>query len=370
VIGLGRLERYVLRNTLAAVAGALAVITGVIMLVEFVDISRTVGVRSDDAGFGALLTLTLLKAPATILALAPFVFLFGTLAAFVNLNRRSELIAMRAAGVSAWRFILPAAAAAALIGILTVTALNPLTAWLTGRFETQRTALMEGYLANSDKPSWLRQGDNNTQIVIRATRRDRVDNTIRLRGVSLFVFTRGANGALEFSRRIEASEARLVSGFWRLTNVREALPGAGSLSSESLSIPSTLDQRSTAERFNASGAVGVAFWRLPGAIVRTEQAGFSATPYRLRLQQLFATPLLYAAMSILAAAFSLRLMRLGGLAALAGSGVGLGFVIFFFNQLCEALGKSEVIVPFAAAWAPPILALLAGFTLLCYTEDG
>jgi lipopolysaccharide export system permease protein len=104
--------------------------------------------------------------------------------------------------------------------------------------------------------------------------------------------------------------------------------------------------------------------------VRTEQAGFSATPYRLRLQQLFATPLLYAAMSILAAAFSLRLMRLGGLAALAGSGVGLGFVIFFFNQLCEALGKSEVIFPFAAAWAPPVLALLAGFTLLCYTEDG
>jgi lipopolysaccharide export system permease protein len=34
------------------------------------------------------------------------------------------------------------------------------------------------------------------------------------------------------------------------------------------------------------------------------------------------------------------------------------------------LGKSEVIAPFAAAWAPPVLAFLSGFTLLCYTEDG
>ena len=50
----------------------------------------------------------------------------------------------------------------------------------------------------------------------------------------------------------------------------------------------------------------------------TEQAGFSANGYRLRFQQLLATPILFAAMSILAAAFSLRLARLGGLAGLAG----------------------------------------------------
>jgi lipopolysaccharide export system permease protein len=92
--------------------------------------------------------------------------------------------------------------------------------------------------------------------------------------------------------------------------------------------------------------------------------------YRLRFQQLLATPLLFSAMSILAAAFSLRLMRLGGLAGLASVGVGLGFLVFFLNQFCGALGSSEVMPAPIAAWAPPILALLAGVTLLCYTEDG
>jgi lipopolysaccharide export system permease protein len=79
---------------------------------------------------------------------------------------------------------------------------------------------------------------------------------------------------------------------------------------------------------------------------------------------------MYAAMSLLAAGFSLRLMRLGGLAALAGSGVALGFVFYFLDQICSAMGRADILPPFVAAWTPPLLALLSGFTLLCYTEDG
>jgi lipopolysaccharide export system permease protein len=363
----GRLERYVLAGTLAAVAGALAVIGSVVLLIEFVDISRTVGGRSEIA-FGEMLWLTMLKAPATMLVLLPFCFLFGTLAAFMGLNRRSELIAMRAAGVSAWRFILPAAIAAFLIGALTVAALNPLTAMMTARFERARTELLEDYLAATPKETWLRQGDERSQMVIRAQGHDRDGGTIRLKGVSLFVYAVEPEGGLKFSRRIEADEARLMPGYWQLTGVREAAPGAASVRSESLTIPSTLEEEDAVERFSTPDAI--AFWRLPATIRWTEQAGFSALGYRLRLQQLLATPLLFAAMSVLAAAFSLRLMRLGGLARLAAAGVALGFIFFFFNQFCGALGKSEMIPPFAAAWAPPLLALLSGLTLLCYTEDG
>jgi lipopolysaccharide export system permease protein len=364
---MGRMERYVLAGTLTAVAGALAVIGSVVLLIEFVDISRTVGGRAE-AGFAQMLWLTLLKAPATMLVLLPFCFLFGTLAAFVGLNRRSELIAMRAAGVSAWRFVLPAALAAFVIGTLAVAALNPLTAMLTAKFEQSRTDLLDDYLAATPKKTWLRQGDERTQVVIRAEDHDRVDGTIRLKGVSLFVYSIDPRGGLRFSRRIEAQEARLMPGYWRLTGVREAAPGAASVRSESLTIPSTLEEEDAVERFSTPDAI--AFWRLPATIRWTEQAGFSGLSYRLRLQQLMATPLLFAAMSVLAAAFSLRLIRLGGLARLAASGVALGFIFFFFNQFCGALGKSEMIPPFAAAWAPPLLALLSGLTLLCYTEDG
>ena len=41
------LERYVLTRTLRAVAGALAVIAAVVMLIDFVEISRDIGGRVD-----------------------------------------------------------------------------------------------------------------------------------------------------------------------------------------------------------------------------------------------------------------------------------------------------------------------------------
>jgi lipopolysaccharide export system permease protein len=367
VIQAGRLQRYVLARTLSGVGSALAVITAVIVLVQFVDLSRQVGVRAE-VGPAELFGLTLLRSPAIIQILLPFVFLFGVIAAFVGLNRKSELVAMRAAGVSAWRFIFPAGLAAFVAGVLTVTALNPLAAAANARFELERNRMMENYLPDTPKEVWLRQGDDINQIVIHAKARDIATGVVRLRGVTLFIYQKGANGRLEFQRRVEASEALLMPGFWQLHDVREATAGENSVHSETLSIRSSLDSEAAMERFASPDAI--AFWRLPAAIRLTEQAGFSALGYKLRYQQLLATPILFAAMAVLAAAFSLRLARLGGLAGLAGAGVALGFVVFFFNQFAGALAKGDIIPLFAAAWAPPVVALLSGLTLLCYTEDG
>jgi lipopolysaccharide export system permease protein len=365
---MGRVQRYVLVRTLVGLGGALAMIAAVVMLITFVELSRAYGGRTD-VGYGRLVELMLLQAPSIILLLLPFVFLFGTMAAFVTLNRRSELVAMRAAGVSAWRFIFPAAVAGVVIGLADVLVLNPAAADLNGRFEDAKTLIDEGHSGRAKAGEiWLRQGDEHTQIVIHAAGHDMQGGAVRLQQVSLFLQNVTSGGRLQFTRRIEAAEARLEPGFWRLSDVREATPGAGSVRSETLSIPSTLDRRTAMEKFAARDTVG--FWSLPETIQHAGSAGFSSAPYRLRYQQLLATPVLFAAMSVLAAAFSLRLMRLGGVSGLAGAGVALGFLAFFFDDLCGTLGSTEVIPPIIAAWAPPLIALLAGVTLLCYTEDG
>ncbi len=365
--GFGRLERYVVIRNVAGASAALAVIASLLLLILFVDLSRSVGVRAD-VSIGQLFVLTLLKAPSVILIALPFVFLFGGIGAFDGLNRKNELVAMRASGISAWRFILPTALATFALGVVTVTVINPTAALMASRFEAERGRVMENYLIDAPQDVWLRQGDETTQIVIHAKDRDVVSGTVRLHGVSLFIYQKGQRGVLEFARRVEAAEARLMPGYWRLSNVREATAGAGVLRTETLSIRSSLDAEAAMERLASPDAI--AFWKLPSAIRLTEQAGFSAQGYRLRMQQLLATPLLFAAMSILAAAFSLRLARLGGRAMLAGAGVGLGFGFFFFNEFAGVLASADVIPTFAAAWAPPLVALLSGLTLLCYTEDG
>ena len=361
-----RLQAYVLGRTALGVAAALGVVAAVVMLVDFVEISRTLGARADPA-FIDLIELVLLKTPSVGLLLLPFVFLFGVMGAFVAMNRRGELIALRAAGVSAWQILAPASLGALLFGVLAVTTLNPLAARLNGVFETRRAILADGGAPGSAREIWLRETVDDGQVVIRARGVDHATGALRLTGVSIFVQP-GVHGRLGGARRLEAREAVLSPGFWRLLDVREAEPGADSARSESLLLPTSLDTRSALERFASPGAVP--FWDLPASIRSARSAGASPAGYALRWQQLLATPLLLAAMTVLSAAFSLRLFRLGDLARLAGAGVALGFAVFFLNQVCGALGVTRVIPIVLAAWAPPTLALLSGLTLLCYTEDG
>ncbi|MDP3800595.1 MAG: LPS export ABC transporter permease LptG [Phenylobacterium sp.] len=363
---LGRIERYVLVQQARSLAVALAVIAALIMLIDFVEISRGVGSDVDLSGL-RILGLMALKSPQVILQLLPFVFLFGTLAAFVGLNRRSELIAMRAAGVSAWRFVLPAAGAALILGVVTVTALGPLAASADGLFQRERTRLSGAAAgADSSQAVWIREGDDTRQIVIRAARQDRA--SARLLGVTFFIYTNDGRGRRTFSERIDAASASLANGSWRLVDAVGAQAGQRAVRYSSLSLPSSLADEEAFERF--ARPQSTSFWSLPAQIGRVEAAGFSSTAYRLRLQQLLATPLMFAAMSILAAAFSLRLMRLGDLARMSVAAVVLGFGFFFVNQAASAFGSAEVIPPWLAAWLPPLLTALAAFTLLFYTEDG
>jgi len=363
---LGRIERYVLVQQARSLGVALGVIAALIMLIDFVEISRGVGSDVDLSG-ARILGLMLLKSPQVIIQLLPFVFLFGTLAAFVGLNRRSELIAMRAAGVSAWRFVLPAAGAALMLGVVTVAALGPLAASADGLFQRERGRL-SGSVAGSEgsQTVWIREGDDTRQMVVRAERQDRAN--ARLLDVTFFIYTNGAEGMRTFSERIDADSATLSNGSWRLVNAVGAEIGQRAVRYATLDLPSSLADEEAFERFARPQATS--FWSLPAQIERVEAAGFSSTAYRLRLQQLLATPLMFAAMSILAAAFSLRLMRLGDLARMSVAAVVLGFAFFFVNQAASAFGSAEVIPPWLAAWLPPLLTALAAFTLLFYTEDG
>jgi lipopolysaccharide export system permease protein len=359
-----RLAVYILLRSLGGVLTALAVISAVILLIEFVELSRSVGARSD-ADLLELMRLTGLRAPAAILTLLPFAFLFGTMGAFVAVNRRNELVAMRAAGVSAWRFVLPVALAALAIGVVSVVLLNPLATALNAAFEDSRAALTAGSSAAAPRETWLRQTDRQGQAVLRAASKDLADGRVRLHDVTIFLQSSPAG---TFDRRIEAREAVLAPGEWRLSQVTEARAGAETVRAERLSLPSTLDRSTALETFTPPAMVD--FWDLPRTIRAAETAGYSSAAYRLRWLQLLASPVLLAAMSLLGASFCLRLLRLGDLALVAGVGVATGFATFFLNQFCGALGLSGAAPMLLAVWAAPILALLSAVTLLCYTEDG
>lgn len=363
---LGSIERYVLGQQLKALGVALAIIAALVMLIDFVEVSRGLNSDGELSGF-KVLSLIAVKSPSVIVQLLPFVFLFGTLGAFVSLNRRSELIAMRAAGVSAWRFVLPAAACAFVLGIVTVTAIAPLAAWGDSIWQSERTRIGGGGSeAEKAQPVWLREGDDNRQMIIRGERQNRT--TGQLIDATFFIYSITPDGERRFTERIDAKTANLTAGRWRLTDVVGGQGGQQAVRYATLDLPSDLADEEAFQQFERPQSLSI--WSLPGQTHRIKSAGFASTAYDLRFQQLLATPLMFAAMSILAAAFSLRLMRLGDMARMAVSAVVLGFGFFFVNQFSAAMGSAEVIPAFLAAWLPAILTALAALTLLFYTEDG
>jgi len=96
----------------------------------------------------------------------PFAILLGGVFTFVRLSRSRELVATRAAGVSAWDFLLPPLTVAVFIGVAAVTLLTPVSAKMFSEFaglEARYVKGEESRLSVSINGLWLRQGDTRQQ---------------------------------------------------------------------------------------------------------------------------------------------------------------------------------------------------------------
>lgn len=75
-------------------------------------------------------------------------------------------------------------------------------------------------------------------------------------------------------------------------------------------------------------------------------------------------------MVLLAASFSLRFSRMGGVGITLSYGVAAGFVLYIGTKVLSDLGGAGLISPFVAAWSPAIVGVMIGALILLYQEDG
>lgn len=337
----------------------------VIDIVEL--LNRTAG--REAVPLTSIVGMALLKLPNLTEKMMPFAVLFGAIWNFARLTRSQELVVARASGVSAWLFLAPAIVVSLLIGIFMTTVYNPFAARLVSRYEELEARYIRGrssLLAVSSNGLWLRQGDEKGQTVIHALRVS--DSGLRLQDVILFIY----EGKDSFRGRIDAKTAALqkVQEEWRWSLERAWVTGPDrpAVFYPTLDVKTSLTPNQIQESFATPDTI--AFWDLPQFISQAEAAGFSATKHRLHYHALLAGPALLCAMIFVAAAFSLRLARLGGAARLILSGVVTGFFLYFFTDVTHALGISGIVPVALAAWAPATTALLLGMASLFNQEDG
>jgi lipopolysaccharide export system permease protein len=268
----------------------------------------------------------------------------------------------RAAGISAWQFLQPGLVVAGMIGVLSITAYNPLSAVLKQRASAIEAQIFARASKVDGKDVWIRQKSVDGQAIIRADAA--VGGTSTIAGVTIFTFTE--NGT--FSQRIEAREATLHDGHWKLKEARVLSADEEPHSYESYVIASNLEPSQVRQSFTPPDAVP--FWDLDDTIERTERAGLDATRYRLQYDVLLARPLLLIAMVFVAASVSLRFFRFGGVATMVLGGVAAGFMLYVVTKLMEDLGGEGFVSSAVAAWSPAVVGSLLGTLALLYQEDG
>jgi lipopolysaccharide export system permease protein len=355
------LTRYLTARFAKAIAGVFATIFLLIYLIDFVEmLRRSAGLATASTSLIAMLCL--LRVPSVTEQVLPFAVLAGSLFAFVSLSRRLELVVARAAGISVWQFLMPPVLIVVLIGIFSIAVYNPLSATFKERADRIELSLFRGPSAGIDTSMWIRQRSPDGQSILRAERSS--DNGTRLSSVTAFVYE--SNGT--FRERVEAAEASLQPGYWILNEARVSAPDVEPRALADYRLPTTLSAEQVTQSFVAPEAVS--FWQLPSTAQRIEDAGLDANRYRLRLQSLLARPLMLVAMVLIAASFSLRFFRFGGIAKMVTGGVGAGFVLYVATKLIGDLGGAGLLSASVAAWSPAIIGSLLGTLVLLHQEDG
>ena len=360
---------YIARRFLASFLRVAAIVTLLFALFEYLENSRRYAGAA--SSFQDVMALSLLNLPAQIDRILPLIVLLASLTLFLGLARSSELVIARAAGVSAIRVVAIPVIVAMLIGALTVAVLNPILASTIRQAEAMKDEIAgidRSVSSISQEGVWLRQSLGDTQTVIHA-RRAGPDGTTLI-DVDFHVFDR--DGRL--AERYLAAAAMLEGEVWRLQDpvrwtrqTQDALP----LPLQSLpqrEIATNLTSEQILDSFAPPETISI--WDIQSFITQMETSGFAATHHRLHLQKVLALPVVFAAMVLIGAGFTLRHVRFGNVGTMVVITVMSGFAFYAFQSMSHSLGAAERIPVAIAAWAPALAAVMLAVTLLLHLEDG
>jgi lipopolysaccharide export system permease protein len=359
------LSTYIGRQFLVNLAMVLAIISSIVLLLDGVETLRKAfeGSLPLQSAFG----LVFLKFPFLIQEVFPFALLLGAILTFSRLTRSSELIVTRAAGVSVWQFMTPPIIIALTLGLFIMMVFNPLSSSMLSRFEAlenQGAQSANSMLSISSSGLWLRQKNTvqNEKTIIHARKLNH--ETLTLYNITIFVLT----NKNAFKKRIDASSAQLQEGRWLLENAVVTPSGQTGVKHNTLHLRTTLSIHQIQDSFAPPETLS--FWELPAFISSLQEAGFSALRHLLHWHQLLTLPIFYAAMVLIAAAFSFRLPRRGKIGFMMTGGIMTGFVIYFITDIVAAIGLSGSIPVALSAWIPVSITLLIGSALMLHLEDG
>lgn len=339
-----------------------AVLLGFFSLVLMVEVVEHLQRDAVIAGapFLSAVTLALLKAPDSWQRTIPFALLFSSLLMFWQLERRHELVSLRAAGLPVRRLLYPFVAVTLIVMVAKIALIGPFAAGASRLHESMRGSRIQDTattLSLSGAGLWLRQPTpSGGSAVIRSGGFDLTTRAFQ----QVTVYLHDADG--QFIRRVDSPTAQLDGGQWTFPDAAINEPHRPTRTEPLLWLPTTLSLSTIEE--NLAPPETQSIWSLPTFIEALEQSGLSTLRHQLHLQKQLAEPLLGLAMVLIAAVCSTRLARGGGALGLGLVGALVGVVVYVVTDVVGAMGSVGALSIPLAAWGPPLISMVLALVAL------
>ncbi|MEO0690276.1 MAG: LPS export ABC transporter permease LptG [Pseudomonadota bacterium] len=355
------LTLYLAKMFVVRILAVLVMLVLVLMMLDL--LSRTGEILTPEGnGQAEIWRYVTLRVPQLISRFLPYSVLLATLITLVTLNQNSEVVAMKAAGLSAHQVLSPLLLTAAFISALSfgfnervVTRANSaLKAWEAveyGEIPQESSVRANVYLTD---------GDN----ILSASSLVGSGDDIQLNGVTWY---KRAPGGL-ILERVKADQATYANPGWTLEN--PVMFDVGEAAVEELE-DIVVGESLTPERIEIQSADpdGQGFFELSKTIDAFETLGRRTSELKAKWWHRLAGPLSALLMPLLGSIAAFGLARSGQLFVRVVIGMGLGFAYFVVDNAALAMGSFGGYPPFLAAWAPFLLFLLVGETVLIRTEE-
>ncbi len=355
------LARYLARQFVIWILGMLLIL---VLLLQTLDLLSESGKILGAAGNGQaeLWHYVSLRVPQLVQRFLPYSVLLATIITLATLNQNSEVIAMKAAGLSAHQVLAPLLMAAAVVSLLSFA--------FNERVVTRSSATLKVWQAREYGPVpadsgvranvYLRDGPN----ILTAGTVSGSGAGIRMENVTWY--RRDAAGMV--LEQLRSPRATYANPGWKLespTQFDVASTQSGSLPSRVVA-QDVFPQQVAISKVDPDGEDIVSLHR---SIQALKASGRRTSELEGKWWHKFSGPLSALLMPLLGAVAAFGLARSGALLVRSIIGMALGFAYFVVDNAALAMGNFGGYPPLVAAWGPFVLFLLVGVTVLVRTEE-
>ncbi|THD38044.1 MAG: LPS export ABC transporter permease LptG [Sphingomonas sp.] len=342
----------------------LAVLAALVLVLQFLDaLSETGNILAHPGnGQAEVWRYISLRAPQIVARFVPYSVLLGAIITYSTLNQNSEVIALKASGLSAHQILAPMILAALGIAVVSFAFNDRIVSRATATLDAwKKVEYAQIPIDHGDRTNvWTKAGEDLIHVQYVRVQGDGA----ALTGITFY--DRDAGGRLISTTT--ADHGQQQGKAWRIWPARKFDVASGQMSSLG---PVVLADGVKPSQFTLASidAEGQSFLELRSTVAALKAAGRPTKAYEGELWHKLSSPLSAILMPLLGAVAAFGLARSGKLFIRAVIGMALGFTYFVIDNFALAMGNMGAYPPFLAAWAPFLLFLMIGEAVLIRTEE-